>query len=120
MEIIKKVAALTTQGLPMLVLVAMLACLPTIFVSTEVSDSMDASKPVNIPTMATHKAQAEKVCDGAVVKTGPTVVAADVVVVKQNGKTVLMPTDEAHERFQSKTDADDIWPIAVCVKHIQN
>lgn len=80
--------------------------------------AMEESKPVNSPSIRTHRAQAEKVCGGAVVTPHKGILAPDVVVIKMNGKAVLMTLDEAFKRIRSKKHADNIWVIGACKSHV--
>lgn len=114
---IKKSLIAAAQGLPMLTLVLFLVAIPTAFPE---QGTLDDVKPQNLPTFTVYTEEAQAACDGPIVRTGPGVVAADVVVVKQNGNVVVMDTSEAHQRLTNKADADDVWPIAVCADHVQN
>lgn len=80
--------------------------------------AMEESKPKNSPSIRTHRAQAEKVCKGPVVVPSKKVYSPDVVVVKMNGKVVVMGLDEAFKRVQSKKHADNIWVIGACKSHV--
>lgn len=113
---IKKSLMGAAQGLPILGLLTILVVAPVLFPE---QDSLAGVKPQNVPTFTVYTEEAQAVCDGPIVPTGRGVVAADVVVVMQNGDVVLMDTTEAHDRFRSKTEADDAWPIAVCADHVQ-
>lgn len=80
---------------------------------------LHTDEPVNAPNYATHAAMAQGLCfldtgEQDVVKAGPNVVAAHVIVVKLNGSMVRMDTSEAFDRAGSKTRADDIWVVGVC------
>jgi hypothetical protein len=76
--------------------------------------SLADEKPVNEPTFESTKSLAKKVCGGPVVRTGHGRTAANVVVVRQTGEVVLMDTDEAFDRIESKTPGDDVWTVAIC------
>lgn len=82
--------------------------------------TLDHEKPVNWPTYDTHRAQAEAVCKGAVVRPGKTTMAEHVVVVRNDGRIGLMSTQEAWDRGQSKSYADNVWTIAICKKHMRH
>lgn len=80
--------------------------------------AMEESKPKNSPSIRTHRAQAEKACKGPVVVPSKKVYSPDVVVVKMNGKVVVMGLDEAFKRVESKRHADNIWVIGACKSHV--
>lgn len=80
--------------------------------------AMEESKPKNSPSIRTHRAQAEKACGEPVVATTAKVFSPDVVVMKMNGKVVIMGLDEALRRSQSKKHADNIWVLGACKSHV--
>ena len=85
----------------------------------------DGDKPVNFPTYETHGDAVRPLCfletgDWDVVKAAPKVVAANVIVMKNDGHIVYMDTTEAWDRARSKTDADNVWVIGVCEGDIVN
>lgn len=82
------------------------------------AQSMAESKPKNSPSIRTHRAQAEKVCGESVVATNGKVFSSDVVVMKMNGKVVIMDLNEALHRSQSKKHADNIWVLGACKSHV--
>lgn len=77
-------------------------------------DRADEDKPVNSPSWTTHQDAAREFCGGDVVEASSDIWATHVVVVKLNGLMVRMPIDEAFDRAESKSRADDIWTIGVC------
>jgi len=103
--------AFSTFSAGMLAYFASPALMPT-------DTSLDETKPVNEPTFANTLDEAKALCGGPVVKTGPEKVAAHVVVVLLNGKTVRMDTGEAIARWESRTDADNVWAVAICKKDL--
>lgn len=88
--------------------------------STDVAsaEALRESKPKNSPSIRTHRAQAEKACGESVVATSDKVFSPDVVVMKMNGKVVIMGLDEALRRSQSKKHADNIWVLGACKSHV--
>lgn len=82
------------------------------------AQSMADSKPKNSPSIRTHRAQAEKACGESVIATNAKVFSPDVVVMKMNGKVVIMGLDEALRRSQSKKHADNIWVLGACKSHV--
>lgn len=81
--------------------------------------AVDGNEPQNAPTFRSHLAQAKAICGGPVVKTGPEKRASHVVVVRLNGQMTLMDVGEAIDRFESKTEADNVWAVAICRKHLE-
>lgn len=91
-----------------------LACGPAFVVVK----SLDAEKPVNVPTYESALPESRKICREPVVESKPDLWATDVVVVRQDGDTVRMDTTEAWSRIESPEDSDDVWVVGICAEDI--
>lgn len=85
----------------------------------------EETKPLNAPSYdsAPHRLAAAQLCnvetgDAHMVRANSDVVAAHVVVVRQDGVMQRMDTGEAWDRTESKTEADNIWVVGVCTADV--
>jgi len=83
-----------------------------------VTKSLESEKPENVPTYQTHLKQGNQMCEQPMVMSKPDLWATDVVVVKQDGKTVKMDTTEAWNRGKSPERSDDVWVIGICAEDL--
>lgn len=90
-------------------------CLVAIFVAAVLATAYvnqgSTTGPDMTPTYGGYRAQAEEVCDGAVVRTGPEIASSRVVVVRNDSSVVIMTTAAARDLLQRDVP---LWPIAVC------
>lgn len=105
-------------GLPLL-MVAVAMMVGVTVIGANAGKSLDDTKPSNSPSYETHEDMAARVCGGPVVAPNPEQSATDVVVVRMDGRVVRMDTSDAWGRVNSKTDADDVWVIGVCVSDLR-
>lgn len=83
------------------------------------------TKPLNAPSYdsAPHRLAASQLCKVETGKPGliqasGEVVAAHVIVVRQDGVMQRMDTGEAWDRTESKSEADNIWVVGICKKDV--
>lgn len=91
-----------------------LACGPAFVVVK----SLDAEKPVNVPTYESALPESRKICREPVVVSKADLWATHVVVVRQDGDTVRMDTTEAWARIKSPETSDDVWVVGICAEDI--
>lgn len=99
-------------------LVSLLAAFMTMFaiIVANTNDPSAGNEPMN-DYFVTHRAVAEKLCDGPVLRAGPKMFFHRTVVMRLDGSAELMETSEVHRRYKTKTRADQVWPVAVCASH---
>lgn len=85
----------------------------------------ETTKPLNAPSYdsAPHRLAASQLCKvetgkPGLVQANSEVVAAHVIVVRQDGVMQRMDTSEAWDRTESKSEADNIWVVGVCKKDV--